>query len=49
MLFFMPSLVQVGYTGGRADSTNPTYQQVCSGTTQHAEGVKVEFNPEEVT
>ena len=37
----------VGYAGG--DTTNPTYQQVCSGQTGHAEVVQVEFNPDEVT
>ena len=41
--------MQVGYTGGLAEAKNPTYRQVCSGSTNHAEAVKVEFNPEEVT
>jgi peptide-methionine (S)-S-oxide reductase len=36
----------VGYTGGTAE--NPTYQQVCSGRTGHAEAVEVEYNPERV-
>eukprot|EP00005_Dracoamoeba_jomungandri_P005756 CAMPEP_0174253706 /NCGR_PEP_ID=MMETSP0439-20130205/3068_1 /TAXON_ID=0 /ORGANISM="Stereomyxa ramosa, Strain Chinc5" /LENGTH=166 /DNA_ID=CAMNT_0015334881 /DNA_START=105 /DNA_END=605 /DNA_ORIENTATION=- len=37
----------VGYTGGNKD--NPTYQQVCSGATGHAEAVQLEYNPEEVS
>jgi len=34
----------VGYTGGRNDK-QPTYEQVCSGTTNHAEALKIEFDP----
>lgn len=37
----------VGYSGGTKE--NPTYRQVCSGTTGHAEVVLVEFDPEVVS
>ncbi|KAG6834081.1 hypothetical protein H0H93_012091 [Arthromyces matolae] len=39
----------VGYTGGKEDASNPSYKQVCTGTTDHAEAVKIEFNPEIVS
>jgi peptide-methionine (S)-S-oxide reductase len=37
----------VGYEGGTL--ANPTYEDVCSHTTGHAEVVQVEFDPDEVS
>jgi peptide-methionine (S)-S-oxide reductase len=37
----------VGYMGGRLE--NPTYRDVCSGETGHAEAVQVEYDPSEVS
>jgi peptide-methionine (S)-S-oxide reductase len=36
-----------GYTGGK--TVNPTYEQVCSGKTGHAEAIKVVYYPSSVT
>ena len=38
---------KVGYLGGTL--ANPTYEDVCSGETGHAEVVQVEFDPSRVT
>ncbi|KAL1407662.1 hypothetical protein Q8F55_007095 [Vanrija albida] len=34
---------EVGYTGGKAEASDPSYRQVCTGTTDHAEGVRLEY------
>ena len=39
--------VAPGYAGGT--QPNPTYEQVCTGTTGHAEVIRVEYNPSQVT
>lgn len=36
-----------GYSGGKRP--NPTYQQVCSGTTGHAEVIQVTFDPARIS
>jgi len=41
------SKVESGYTGGRVP--NPTYKQVCTGATGHAEGIRIVYDPEVIT
>ena len=45
----VPGVVAVtsGYTDGR--TTNPTYEQVSSGTTGHTEAVEVKYDPAKVS
>jgi len=37
----------VGYTGGEA--ADPSYEDVCSGTTGHVEALQIEFDPEKIS
>ena len=44
----IPGVLQteVGYANGKTD--NPTYEEVCSGKSGHAETVRVAYNPKQV-
>lgn len=39
--------VQSGYTGG--SRPNPSYEQVCTGTTGHAEAIQIRYDPNQIT
>jgi peptide-methionine (S)-S-oxide reductase len=41
------SNVQSGYSGGQ--TTNPSYKEVCAGTTGHAEVIQLTFDPNVIT
>lgn len=36
-----------GYSGG--DTENPSYQEVCAGTTNHAEVIEIKFDPQKIS
>jgi peptide-methionine (S)-S-oxide reductase len=38
---------QVGYTGGQTET--PTYKEVCSGKSGHAEAIEITFDPSVIT
>lgn len=36
---------KVGFIGGKDSSKDPSYQEVCSGKTGHAEATQIKFDP----
>lgn len=45
----LPGILSVtsGYAGGQTD--DPTYEQICTGKTGHAEVVRIEYDPEKIS
>ena len=45
----MPGILSVtsGYAGGQTE--NPTYEDICTGKTGHAEEVQIEYDPEKIS
>lgn len=45
----LPGVISVtsGFAGGH--TANPTYEQVCTGTTGHAEVTQIQFNPDKIS
>jgi peptide-methionine (S)-S-oxide reductase len=45
----MPGIISVtsGYAGGETE--NPTYDDICTGKTGHAEVVRIEYDPEKIS
>jgi peptide-methionine (S)-S-oxide reductase len=39
--------IESGYSGGKVP--NPSYEDVCSGNTGHAESIQITFNPKQIS